>query len=652
MYACTIRVFVFKEKKGQISALFFLHIKQEQAGIVYYLARIIYKKMYSTLEACLLDLEKNGHLVRVKEPVDPYLEMAAIHLRVHEAGGPALLFENVKGTKFRAASNIFGTLERSKYIFRKTLPLVQQLIKIKGDPVSVMKEPWKYLSVLGAGLNALPMRKRSHPFVKISISDLPLIHHWPMDGGAFVTLPQVYTEDPEYPGIMKSNLGMYRIQLTGNDYVLNKEIGLHYQLHRGIGVHQTKANAMGKPLKVSCFVGGPPAHTLSAVMPLPEGLSEMSFAGVLGDRRFRYMYDEQGHALSTDADFVITGEVYPNDNKPEGPFGDHLGYYSLKHPFPLMRVSSVYARANAIWPFTVVGRPPQEDTRFGELIHEMTGYAVQQEIPGLKEVHAVDAAGVHPLLLAIGSERYTPFLQNKRPAEILTIANHVLGTGQLSLAKFLFITASDNRNIHTHDVAAFLQYIFERIDYTRDLHFHTNTTIDTLDYSGEDLNSGSKLVLAAYGDAVRRLCTEVPSALQSLSNFRNPRLCLPGVIALESAAFSTYSNAVLEMQSLNHQLINQTLDGVAQIIICDDSNFLSDQLSNYLWTTYTRCNPSHDIYGVDEFVQNKHWGCRAAVIFDARRKPHHAPPVEKDTGIEKKINRLFDKGGSLYNIIK
>jgi 4-hydroxy-3-polyprenylbenzoate decarboxylase len=409
---------------------------------------------------------------------------------------------------------------------------------------------------------------------------------------------------------------------------------------------------MGKPLKVSCFVGGPPAHTLSAVMPLPEGLSEMSFAGVLGDRRFRYMYDEQGYALSTDADFVITGEVYPNENKPEGPFGDHLGYYSLKHPFPLMRVSSVYARPNAIWTFTVVGRPPQEDTRFGELIHEMTGYAVQQEIPGLKEVHAVDAAGVHPLLLAIGSERYTPYLQNNRPAEILTIANHVLGTGQLSLAKFLFITATSNRNIRTHDVSDYLQYIFERIDYTRDLHFYTQTTIDTLDYSGEDLNSGSKLVLAAYGDPIRSLCTEVPSVLQSLSNFTNPRLCLPGVIALQSASFSNYANAQKEMRALNEQLMNQNMESIAQIIICDNSDFLSKSLSNYLWTTYTRCNPSHDIYGVDEFVQNKHWGCKGSVIFDARSKPHHAPPVEKDPITEKNIEKFFNKGGSLYQIIK
>ncbi|HSR38286.1 MAG TPA: UbiD family decarboxylase, partial [Phnomibacter sp.] len=460
----------------------------------------------------MLDLEKHGHLVRIKEEVDPHLEMAAIHLRMYEAQGPALLFENVKGSRYRAASNIFGTLDRSKFIFRDTLALVQQMVQLKNDPVKAIKSPIKNFGAGLAAIKALPLKNPlSKPVMadEIRISDLPLIRHWPMDGGAFVTLPQVYTEDIDQPGIMKANLGMYRIQLNGNDYATDKEIGLHYQLHRGIGVHQTKANKKGQPLKVSCFVGGPPSHTVAAVMPLPEGLSEMTFAGVLGGRRFRYTY-EDGFAVSTDADFVITGEVYPGENKPEGPFGDHLGYYSLTHPFPLMRVHKVYARKNAIWPFTVVGRPPQEDTSFGQLIHEMTGDAIPQEIPGVKEVHAVDAAGVHPLLLAIGSERYTPYMPAKQPAELLTIANHILGTGQLSLAKFLFITADETNQLHTHDVQAFMHYLLERIDLTRDVHFYTNTTIDTLDYSGTGLNSGSKVVLAAYGEKLRELATEVP----------------------------------------------------------------------------------------------------------------------------------------------
>ena len=611
---------------------------------------------YVSLEECLLDLEKSGHLVRIKEEVDPYLEMAAIHLRVYEAGGPALLFEKVKGSRFRAASNIFGTVERSKFIFRDTFSLVQQLIALKDDPVKAIKHPIDNLKVGLAAIKAFPLKNPiSKPvlYEEIQITDLPLIHHWKMDGGAFVTLPQVYTEDVDQPGIMKSNLGMYRIQLTGNEYELNKEIGLHYQLHRGIGVHQTKANTKGLPLKVSCFTGGPPAHTVAAVMPLPEGISEMTFAGVLGGRRFRYCYRD-GFCISTDADFVIAGEVYPEENKPEGPFGDHLGYYSLAHDFPLMRVHKVYAKKNAIWPFTVVGRPPQEDTSFGNLIHELTGAAIPQEIPGLKEVHAVDAAGVHPLLLAIGSERYTPYTPTKQPAEILTIANHILGTGQLSLAKFLFITADDTKTLTTHNVESYFEYVLERIDLSRDVHFYTNTTIDTLDYSGTGLNSGSKVVFAAYGEIRRQLVKEVPSIVKSLQHFYEARLVMQGVIALSASAFSTYEKAKIEMQLLDEQLREKTesLHGVAMIIVCDDANFTAENLRNFVWVSFTRCNPSHDIYGIDSFTENKHWGCKGPLVIDARIKPHHAPPVEKDPEVEKRIDRLFEKGGSLYQILK
>lgn len=611
---------------------------------------------YASLEECLLDLEKNHHLIRIKEEVDPYLEMAAIHLRVYEAKGPALLFEHVKGSGFRAASNIFGTIERSKFIFRNNFQLVQELIKLKDDPIKALRHPLNNFKAVLAAAKAFPLKNpltKPVLYEEINISDLPLIHHWPMDGGAFVTLPQVYTEDIDQPGIMKSNLGMYRIQLTGNEYELNKEIGLHYQLHRGIGVHQTKANAKGLPLKVSCFVGGPPAHSVAAVMPLPEGISEITFAGVLGGRRFRYGYRD-GFCISTDADFVITGEVFPGNNKPEGPFGDHLGYYSLTHSFPVMRVHKVYAKKNAIWPFTVVGRPPQEDTSFGELIHELTGAAIPQEIPGLQEVYAVDAAGVHPLLLALGSERYTPYTPAKQPAELLTIANHILGTGQLSLAKFLFITADDSKQLSTHNVQHFMEYLLERIDLTRDVHFYTNTTIDTLDYSGTGLNTGSKVVFAAYGEIRRKLCSEVPQELKELNGFTNAQLAMPGVIALQTGKFLSYDQAHKETERLNRQLEtgNRELAGVVFIILCDDACFTTETFRNYLWVTYTRCNPSHDMYGIDAFTENKHWGCRGPLVIDARIKPHHAPPVEKDPAVENKIERLFAKGGSLYNVNK
>jgi len=610
---------------------------------------------YSSLEAALLDLERTGQLVRIREEVDPYLEMAAIHLRVYEAGGPALLFERVKGSRFRAASNIFGTLDRSRFLFRESLNEVQQLIRLKNDPLKALKHPFRYAGAGWAALKALPLKNPLNKpvlYQQIRISEIPQIQHWPMDGGAFVTLPQVYTEDIDQPGIMKANLGMYRIQLAGNEYVQDKEIGLHYQLHRGIGVHQTKANRKGQPLKVSVFAGGPPSHTVSAVMPLPEGMSEMTFAGLLGSRRFRYTYRD-GFCISTDADFVITGEVYPEENKPEGPFGDHLGYYSLRHDFPLMRVKAVYARQHAIWPFTVVGRPPQEDTSFGQLIHEITGDAIPQEIPGLKEVHAVDAAGVHPLLLAVGSERYTPYLPTKQPAELLTIANHVLGTGQLSLAKFLFITADDQNRVSTHHEQAFFEYLLERIHLDRDVHFHTNTTIDTLDYSGTGLNTGSKVVFAAYGEPVRTLCQSVPEMISRLPFVKDARWVLPGVVAFQTTAYSGAVAARETIQEMDAYLRSSKdeLSGLPLMIWCDDAAFTAANLRNWLWVSFTRSNPSHDIYGIDAFTENKHWGCRGPLIIDARIKPHHAPAVEVDPDVERKINRLFDKGGSLYGVL-
>jgi 4-hydroxy-3-polyprenylbenzoate decarboxylase len=609
---------------------------------------------YRSLEDCLTDLEKNGRLVRIKEQVDTYLEMAAIHLRVFESQGPALLFERVKNSSYRAASNIFGTTERSRFIFRKQFENIGRLIQLRNNPQEVFKHPLAAFKTGFAGISSVPKKISSskNSLAEIQATGLPLIQHWPKDGGAFITLPQVYTEDITRPGTRYSNLGMYRIQLTGNDYIINKEAGLHYQIHRGIGIHQTKANEAGLPLKVSVFVGGPPAHTLAAIMPLPEDISELLFAGLLGGRRFRYFY-KNGFCISSDADFVITGEVYPGENKPEGPFGDHLGYYSLQHDFPLMHIRNVYAKKNAIWPFTVVGRPPQEDTSFGNLIHELTGNVIKKEIPGLQQINAVDAAGVHPLLLATGSERYTPYNKSKQPAEILTIANRILGTGQLSLAKFLFITADDTNKVSPQNIPAFFDYFLKRIDPERDIHFYTNTTIDTLDYSGTGLNEGSKVVFAAYGDIKRTLCTRVPEQLAQLQNFENARLALPGIVCIQTKKFSDYKNAAKEMHELNQQLQNAAafLNECPFIIICDDAFFTAEKPNNFLWVTFTRSNPAYDIYGLNSFTRHKHWGCDV-VFMDARIKPHHAPVLEKDAATEKRIERIFNKGGSLYGVLK
>ncbi|MHB2154815.1 UbiD family decarboxylase [Calditrichota bacterium GD2] len=607
--------------------------------------------MYRSLLECILDLEKHGHLIRVREEVDPRLEMAAIHRRVFAAGGPALLFERVKGSPFPAVSNLFGTLERARFIFRKTLPRVEMMMRMAAHPESALKNPLQTLKVLPAIVDLLPRKVRSAPVLKTRtrVSQLPQLRSWPADGGAFLTLPQVLTLDPDNPSLLKSNLGMYRVQISGNQYQQNEQVGLHYQIHRGIGVHHARALQRGQKLKVSIFLGGPPAHTLAAVMPLPEGMSELSFAGLLAGRRFRYL-NYRGWIVSAEADFVILGTM-EEELLPEGPFGDHLGYYSLAHDFPVLRVEAVFHRPKAIFPFTVVGRPPQEDTIFGKLIHEITAPMIPKSLPGVKAVHAVDESGVHPLLLAIGSERYVPYEQ-REPMELLTQAQAILGFGQLSLAKYLLIVAEeDDPQLNITDIQAFFRHLLSRIDLQRDLHFFTETTIDTLDYSGAKLNHGSKVVMAAAGKIKRELGYRLPQNLKLPPDFKNLKRIMPGVLALEAKAFTTYEQAQKEMRALEEALPLSLTDSFPLIVVADDSEFVGASLANFLWVTFTRSNPSHDIYGSGEFIEHKHWGCKGSLIIDARIKPHHAPPLKEDPAVEKRVDELAARGHSLHGVI-
>ncbi len=595
--------------------------------------------MYNNMHEVVKDLEKNNMLLRITKEVDPNLEIGEIHRQVYDQNGPAIFFENIKGSPFPALSNIYGTYDRTEFLFRKTLPKIKKVIELKADPTNLLKNPFKYLTTPLTALQALPMKqwgKSPSMYGQTTIDKLPLIKSWPMDGGAFITLPQVFTLPPGSKNPMESNLGMYRIQLSGNDYKMNEEIGLHYQLHRGIGVHHEAYNRSDLPFRCSVFVGGLPSHAFSAIMPMPEGLSELTFAGMLGGKRFRYAWDDQGHFISSDADFVITGTILKNVKKPEGPFGDHLGYYSLTHDFPVMKVDRVYHRKNPIWHFSVVGRPPQEDSSFGYLIHKLVEDLTEQEFPGVKEIHAVDAAGVHPLLLAIGQERYMPF-RDPKPEEILTIANRIIGSGQTSLAKYLIIaTYGDAPNLHTHDIEGFFTHVLERVDWRRDLHFHTKTTIDTLDYSGDSWNGGSKVIMACRGEAIRKLEHERPQ-IDSHTNIQDIQVLRKGILGITIDPFTTYENAQLEVDALINHLKKYDLNGFPFIVLSDDSVFTSENINNFVWVTFTRSNPSHDIYGIDSFTSFKHWGCKGSLIIDARKKPHHAPELVADENIRKSV---------------
>ena len=594
---------------------------------------------YRNLAAAVADLERTGQLLRIAAEVDPDQEVAAIQRRVYARGGPALLFTNLKGCRFPALANLFGTLERTRFLFRDALPGVEALVRLKLDPAEMLRHPLRFAGAPAAALRLLPRRVAQGPILAhtTTVGELPQIKSWPDDGGAFITLPQVYSEHPGQPGWRHSNLGMYRVQLSGGAYRPGAEVGLHYQIHRGLGVHHAAARERGESLPVSVFVGGPPSLTVAAVMPLPEGMPELAFAGLLGGRRVALVDGPNGLPLPAEADFVLCGRIDPHRTLPEGPFGDHLGYYSLVHDFPVLEVERVFHRPGAIWPFTSVGRPPQEDTSFGALIHQLTGDLIPSVLPG-----------VHPLLLAVGSERYVPYAAERRPQELLTLGNALLGQGQLSLAKYLLLTArEDSPQLDVHDIPAFFRHLLERVDWRQDLHFQTCTTIDSLDYSGSGLNQGSKVVIVAVGAPRRKLPVELPVELRLPAGFSAPRVALPGVLLVQGPVTGAGEAGAVQA-FCDHFTANDSINDFPLVVVVDESDFTARSLDNFLWVTFTRSDPARDLYGIGAAIQDKHWGCQGALVIDARRKPHHAPPLLEDPAVVARVEALAATGGPLH----
>ncbi|MDR2346199.1 MAG: UbiD family decarboxylase [Planctomycetaceae bacterium] len=593
---------------------------------------------YLTLRSCVEDLRRVGELIEYSDPVDPYLELAAVQRRLYFHGAPAVLFTNIYNCRFPMLSNLFGTENRINYIFRDGIEPLRNAIELSADPVSLLSVRFNLRSMFSLGMRALssffyscPRRVSSRRAAvlscRTSLDNLPQLVSWQDDGGAYITLPMVYTEDPNRSGFSGSNLGMYRVQISGNDYVPNVEAGLHYQIHRGIAKHHAAAIARKESLRVNVFIGGSPAMILAAVMPLPDNVSELFLAGILGRHRIPMCADL---GIYAESDFCICGKL-GTVMKREGAFGDHLGYYSLEHEFPVLEVESVYHRRDAIFPFTVVGRPPQEDTQFGKFIHNLVRDIVPQKIAGVSAVHAIDEAGVHPLLFAVGRESYFPYNKKRRAAELHTLAHAILGYGQLSLVKYLFIAAEeDDSMLDVYNIAGFLRHILLRVDWRQDIHFVTKTNADTLDYSGYfdcELSRGSKMFVAVSGEPIRELCDSLNADIPCV----NPRVVMPGVICVEK---------IIDLSGLRAADIP---DGFPLIVVVDDSQEAAASLRNFLWTTFTKSDPASDIYGIEEFLYKKHWGCKGALIIDAKKKNHHAPELIESPDIKKRADNIVQK---------
>ena len=611
--------------------------------------------MYRSLRQCVDDLEATGQLRRIGTAIDPNLEIAEIQRRVYRAAGPALLFTNVVGCRFPMLGNLFGTIDRARYIFRDSLDRLRRLVSLQVDPSDMMRRPRLYLKAPADALLTRPRRVRRGPVLdcETTLSDLPQLKSWPDDGGAYITLPQVYSEAPDSPGFARSNLGMYRVQISGGQYEPNREAGMHYQIHRGIAVHHAAALRRGESLPVNVFVGGPPAMSLAAVMPMPEGISELTVAGVLGRRRVPMICRPGQLPIHAAADFCIVGRLDPERLKPEGPFGDHLGYYSMAHDFPVLRVEKVYHRRDAIWPFTVVGRPPQEDTVLGQLIHEIGEPSISKQIPGVRAVHAVDSAGVHPLLLAIGSERYVPYDApnvgrancSRRPTPCWATGScrwqSIFGSPQ---ARTIRLWTCIEWNVSS---ATFSNGSIGAATCTSKL--ARQSTRSTTAAAG--INEGSKVVIAAAGRPIRSLPTDCKE-LSLPEGFRNQQVAMPGVLVVEGPEYRADDSSARTVERFCESYRRD--DSICRfplIVVVDRSDFAAANFENFLWTTFTRSNPATDIYGIEPTTADKHWGCAGSLVIDARGKPHHAPPLVEDPTVSRRVDELAARGGPLHGII-
>jgi UbiD family decarboxylase len=568
-------------------------------------------------------LKKNDQLLVIDAEVDPYLEIAEIHRRVIARQGPALLFTKVKGSSFPVVTNLFGTNRRLELAFgNRPLDFVRKLVElVEHSMPPKFSTFWQARSLLGQGLKvglktvrkAPVMECRQHP---ARLTELPMLTSWHTDGGAFVTLPLVYTEHPDGLG---HNLGMYRIQRYDDTTA-----GIHWQIHRGGGFHYHAAEQKNQPLPMTLFIGGPPALMLAAIAPLPENIPELMLASLLQGKKLAMSDDPRGgHRLVAEAEFAVKGVVPPKIRRPEGPFGDHYGYNSLQHDYPVFQTSHLYHRKNAIYPATVVGRPRQEDYFIGDFLQELLSPLFPLVMTGVRQLNAFGEAGFHCLAAARVTDRY--------PREAFASGLRILGEGQLSLTKFLLLT---DGSIDVSDFPKLWQHILERIEWDRDLFVFANVSQDTLDYTGPSVNKGSKAMMMGLGAKRRELPTEFSGTLPD--GCSRPVSYLPGTLIVQGKSYDDDPEQAAELACY---------PGIADwpvILLVDSVSEATLSLQEFLWTFFTRFEPAADIHGASEVTQRFHVGLTAPVVFDCRIKPWYTDVLEVDSTTKALVDGKFD----------
>jgi UbiD family decarboxylase len=583
--------------------------------------------MFPDLRTFLDHLRRDRDLVEITAPVDPVLEAAEIHRRVIAAGGPALLFTNVKGAAFPLATNLFGTPRRAELAFgKRPLDFIKRVVHLAETVLP--PTPAKLWGARDVGLELLKVgtkRLATGPVREVVTTDvrldrLPVITSWPDDGGPFVTFPLVYTQHPDKPG---HNLGMYRMQVHDKS-----STGMHWQIGKGGGFHYARAEARNEALPLTVFLGGPPALILSAIAPLPENIPELMLASLIAGERLPQVAAPNGHPhpLIASAEFALMGQVAPRVRRPEGPFGDHYGYYSLQHDYPVFDVQQIAHRKDAIYPATVVGKPRQEDFFIGDLLQELLSPLFPLVMPAVEQLWSYGETGYHSLAGAVVKQRY------KR--EAMASAFRILGEGQLSLTKFVLMT---DQPVDLKDFRATLEHVLARTDPRTDLYVFSNLSMDTLDYTGPVVNEGSKGVWLGLGNPVRDLPRTFAPPVAPPSDVTDVRVYCGGCLVVGTRSFADDPQAPARVAA------HPAFAGWPLVIVSDEPERATRSDMNFLWTTFTRFEPAADIHSAAQHVVRNHIAYEPPVVIDARMKPWYPAEVSCRPDVASQVSARWNE---------
>jgi len=568
---------------------------------------------FPDLRSYLSELRHRQDLAVVEAPVSARLEAAEIHRRVVAAGGPALLFTKVAGSDLPLATNLFGTARRAQLAFgQRPARLVRRLVELAETlmPPTPAKL-WGARDLAGEALRIGVKRTGRGPVAEVTTTDvrldrLPVLTTWPEDGGPFVTLPLVYTEHPDRPG--HSNLGMYRLHVHGPHTT-----GMHWQIGKGGGFHYAVAEARGEALPVTVFLGGPPALILAAIAPLPENLPELMLASLIAGEKLRLCEGPGPHPLVANAELALVGAVAPRARRSEGPFGDHYGYYSLQHDYPVFDVQHVWRRRDAIYPATVVGKPRQEDFYIGDLLQELLSPLFPLVMPAVAALWSYGETGYHSLAAAVVKQRYA--------REAMASAFRILGEGQLSLTKFLLVT---DQTVDLKDFRTTLEHVLARTNPETDLYVFSNLSMDTLDYTGPTVNEGSKGVWLGLGDPIRELPREFRPRVPPPAEVTGVQVFCGGCLVVGGPSYAA------DREVASRLAAHPAFEGWPLLILTDEPKRAAASVMNFLWTTFTRFEPAADIHAAATRVVRHHVVHEPPVLIDARLKPWFPKEVACD----------------------